>query len=439
MKRLTNKFILFVMILIMVGAGLGALTIKLTTDISMVSRYNSYLSSARERAGKGVDYYARQDYLKAFAIYNGDQALFQEFLAFLDGIQDASYRSYLKTYVDMYPTDADAYEKLCDIYYEEKSYKQVQTVLLSAAGAGAKSEALSDYWEKVAYEFSYLSGGYENASVFYGKQSVVERNGLKGLYYLGSGMVLDAEYDHLTYHINGICAVCKAGEWYFADGIGNKMGVLDKPVESLSILANGLSAVSADGHFGYVTQELLVPEELPFEAATPFSAGIAAVRVGGRWGLINTQLQYVTEPCYDEIKLTEFGTCVSAGVIFARENGHYVMLDTQGQKIVDDIFEEVNTFMPTGEPAAVKLNGKWMFIETDGSLQEMAQNVYEAKSFQNGMAPVTLDGEKWGYMDQNAKIVIEPQFDDCRQFSEYGAAPVKNGEIWSFIQLLRYQ
>ena len=42
-------------------------------------------------------------------------------------------------------------------------------------------------------------------------------------------------------------------------------------------------------------------------------------------------------------------------------------------------------------------------------------------------------------MDGYGNIVIEPQFDDCRQFSPYGIAPVKNGDTWSMIQLLRYQ
>jgi uncharacterized membrane protein len=41
-------------------------------------------------------------------------------------------------------------------------------------------------------------------------------------------------------------------------------------------------------------------------------------------------------------------------------------------------------------------------------------------------------GKMWGYVDKTGKIVIHPQFDDARNFSE-GLAEVRIGKRWIFI------
>ncbi|MBD0309503.1 MAG: WG repeat-containing protein, partial [Microcoleus sp. T1-bin1] len=45
--------------------------------------------------------------------------------------------------------------------------------------------------------------------------------------------------------------------------------------------------------------------------------------------------------------------------------------------------------------------------------------------FCEGVAPVMINN-KWGYMDQNGEIVIEPQFDEAEKFSN-GLVRVRNG------------
>jgi hypothetical protein len=291
----------------------------------------------------------------------------------------------------------------------------------------------------VDYEYTYLPGGYEDASVFYESQSVVKKNGKMGIYYSGRGLVVDVKYEDITYCVNGASAVKDETGYYFIDRAGNKSGVLSSPVGSLSILANNMSAVSIEDSYGYVKKDLIVPNSLPYEYATPFSSNLAAVKAGGKWGIIRNDFTYLVEPLYDGIKLTEFGTCISGGVIFARQGDYYVMLNNKGEEIAPHRFEEVNTFLMSGQPAAVKLDGNWTFVKTTGELFTVEKSLYEAKSFNNYMAPVTLDGIHWGFMDGYGKMVIEPQFENCKQFSDYGVAPVKQGGLWTFIKLIRYQ
>jgi len=439
MKKLNSALIIGGMVLLFTAAGIGILTVRIQADNGRIEAYNDYIVSAREKAQKGINFYAKNDYLSAFSIYNKDQELFLEFLDFLKDTEDASYVSYLKTYMKSYPEDVEPYQILCKMYYDDKRYRDVQTLLLEAQAAGVSSDLLAEYYDLTLYEFTFLSGGYHDISKFYGEQAIVDKDGKKGLYYYRNGLLIPAEYDELSYYINGAVVAQKSGECFFVDFNGNKSGVPSEKVESLSILSNGCCAVSVGGKYGYMDSSLNVPKELPYEYATAFSEGIAAVKVNGKWGLIDLQQQYLVTPQYEEILLTEFGTCVSSGVVFARRADGYVMLNTAGEQLNEYVFEEVQPFGLSGQPAAVKLDGQWTFVKTTGELFPVGTELAGAKSFDNMLAPVTLDGETWGYMDGYGKIVIEPQFDDCRQFSVYGVAPVKRGEVWSMIQLLRYQ
>lgn len=439
MKKLSGGFAMGIMIVIFAAAGIGILTVRINGDYGRAALYNGYIESAREKAQKGIDFYAKNDYLSAFGIYNGDKELFREFLDFLKNAEDPSYTAYLKRYMKLYPQDVEPYQILCRMYYDEEQFRNVQTLLLEAEAAGVSSEQLEEYYDLTLYKFSYLSGGYGSISEFYGEQALVETNGKKGLYYYGRGVVIPEEYDELTFYINGAAAAKREGESFFVDLYGNKSGVPNTAADSLSILSNGLCAVSVDGRYGYMDSSLNVPEQLPYEDATAFAEGVAGVKKEGKWALIGQDGQYITDFRFNDLLLTSFGTCVSGSVIFARQADGYIMLDINGEQINEYVFEEVRPFGLSGQPAAVKLNGEWTFVKNTGELFSVETKLAEAKSFDNMLAPVTLDGETWGYMDGYGNIVIEPQFDDCRQFSPYGVAPVKRGDAWSMIQLIRYQ
>jgi hypothetical protein len=75
--------------------------------------------------------------------------------------------------------------------------------------------------------------------------------------------------------------------------------------------------------------------------------------------------------------------------------------------------------------AAVKLKGKWGYLDVTGKMVIPAQ-FEEAWEFSEGLAPVQ-QGEKWGFINRAGKMVIKPQFDRVRNFSD-GLALVKPTE-----------
>lgn len=53
-------------------------------------------------------------------------------------------------------------------------------------------------------------------------------------------------------------------------------------------------------------------------------------------------------------------------------------------------------------------------------------------SFSEGLAPVQAQTGRWGFINERQKWVIQPQFEDAREFKDSKAAVRKNGK-WGFI------
>ena len=80
--------------------------------------------------------------------------------------------------------------------------------------------------------------------------------------------------------------------------------------------------------------------------------------------------------------------------------------------------------------AAVKLKGKWGFIDKSGKVvvPPRYDNVW---NFNEGLARVKLNG-KWGYINKSGKEVVPPKYDDVYAFNE-GLARVKLNGKYGYI------
>lgn len=54
------------------------------------------------------------------------------------------------------------------------------------------------------------------------------------------------------------------------------------------------------------------------------------------------------------------------------------------------------------------------------------------RSFSEGLAPVQATNGRWGFINEHQQWVIEPRFDDAREFQTGKAAVRQNGK-WGFI------
>ena len=115
----------------------------------------------------------------------------------------------------------------------------------------------------------------------------------KGKYYmanaLGEKISENAFDDAYPFVSSGYAAVCRNGEWGFADATGNI--VIEPQYEDAKSFNISLGAVCKDGKWGYISTGNEMRIDYTFEDCLPFASnGVAAVKQNDTWGYIVLQL-----------------------------------------------------------------------------------------------------------------------------------------------------
>ena len=122
-----------------------------------------------------------------------------------------------------------------------------------------------------------------------------------------------------------------------------------------------------------------------FDEVEAFSEGVAWVKIGQKWGVIDKTGKRLIQPEY---------------------YGHYAF---------------------SSSLALVTIGGKPRYIDKTGKII-IALNLDNASSFSEGLASVSIGG-KFGYIDTKGQIVIKPQFEQAQNFSENLAAVKYQGKV----------
>lgn len=430
MKARIISIVLFVLL------GGATLFVVLTSQGKLEQEYNNYIKTARENAKNGIPYVAIQNYKKAFDIRNNDEKLYQEYLLQTKEFDNSLYIDTLEEYKTLFSNSGYAYETLAKHYYEIEAYKDVLEIYNLAKENNVSSEKIEEFYQKSIYQYNIFKTGYQDAINFSADLALVKKNNKWG-YLLSSGKYLiDTSYEEAQLFVGSTTPVKFNEEWFV---INNKGIVVAKPSEKVDYLGfanENMAVVRKNNQFGYANSDYVIPKELKWDYATNIRNGVAAVKLGKKWALINNKQELITEYKYDDILINDYGVCISNDVIFAKENEKYIMLDNQGKQIGKLSFDSADMFAGTN-PAAVKMNGKWGFVFADGTIAVEPKYEKQVKSYNLNLAPF-FDGSKWGFMNGKGEIVIEPEFDECNPFTDNGISLVKQGEYYSYIKLIVY-
>lgn len=422
-------------ILAVIFAGFLAVIIVISNYLSTENEYKHNIELARANAEKKIPYNAHMYYQRAFAIRCDDEAVYKEDLVQAEMLGSNLYIPTVKKYIEYFPMSSDAYDLNIKMYYEQQSYRTVIDLALEAREKGIASEYARDRYMECFYMIKNVKSGMDEAQSFIGNFARIKIGEAYGYMNQSGNFLLAPLYGEASPMIAGYAAVFEKGEWCMINEGGYVVARTNTPVEFMSARVGGKIAVSKGGKYGYTDSSMTVPNELPYDYATVFKGGIAAVKKGTKWALINTNEQQITEYLFDEVVLDEFGACQNNGVIFVKVGNGYYMVNVMGQKITEQAFENVRPFA-SNEPAAVCLDGKWGFVNSDGTMA--VQPMYEdAMSYSVGLAAVLQDG-KWGYISSSGDERIPAKYEDCKPFTPNGIAAVKEDGVWKYIQLFGY-
>lgn len=156
----------------------------------------------------------------------------------------------------------------------------------------------------------------------YNGMGAVQKDGKWALVDLNLEELTEYCYDDIARNEFGICSAqknvfVKEGEKWAMLG-ENASFVASAIYEDVKPFADGCgyAAVKKDGKWGFVTFLSSELREFSFEDAKSFCGELAAVKNDDKWGVIDTSLEFVIEPIFDEVL-----SMTNSGCLIVKENG----------------------------------------------------------------------------------------------------------------------
>lgn len=146
----------------------------------------------------------------------------------------------------------------------------------------------------------------------------------------------------------------------------------------------------------------------------------APVRIGRKWGYIDTSGRMVVEPRFQSAG--EFHEGLARVHLWSKvvcTSGEFTSDDAPlwAFHLIEDDKSDLVSCFPQG--------GKFGYIDKSGKVI-IAPQFFAAKDFADGLAAVRVEetaDSKYGYIDRTGRMVITPRFNQAGPFSE-GLAPI---------------
>ena len=267
------------------------------------------------------------------------------------------------------------------------------------------------------------------------KYGVVSPNGIlitpiKYDYIYGNGELTELSFNN-RYYGSKLCEVIIG----HSSGVINAMGTeIIPPIydEITSWIENGVIAVRLGNKWGYIdTNGHSFAGSIHYENIGGFLTNkLLSAKYNGKWGAVNQNGDVMIPFLYDydfHFPNDNFGGYYPAAVAI---NGKWGYIDTLGQEVISFKYEEARAFIDG--VAVVKRSNRILFITTNDSLvKELKYDDIRTDYQFYHLYPVQLNG-KWGYAKQLGEEVIAPKYTSAGDFKN-GFAIVELGNQFGVI------
>ncbi|MCA9458740.1 MAG: WG repeat-containing protein [Nitrospira sp.] len=163
---------------------------------------------------------------------------------------------------------------------------------------------------------------------------------------------------------------------------------------------------------------------LKYELGDDFTAdGLAKVKVNGKFGFINKKLELVIPADFE--RAGDF----TEGFAPVEKERNSFFIDTRGQRVSKPSFKPLMIVSEFSEGMVnVKVGNKWGYINAQGTIVIQPRFDF-AHSFSEGLAAVRIE-DSYGFIDRKGQLVIKPQFSSVGShgFREGRVAVILPGE-----------
>lgn len=222
--------------------------------------------------------------------------------------------------------------------------------------------------------------------------------------------------------------------------------------------SDGYAAVELDEKWGYIDEKGVLVIDCAYREAYDFHDGRAAVRPNSTFGYIDPDGEMAIEPQFEKAGdfgsdmafvtkddkryiINKIGTRITSlskedgekyqehyAVLHSSERG-YCFFNESRSRVFSKFFEEARNF--SDNLAAVKLNGKWGFIDKNGT-EVVSARFIAVGDYANDRAAMQDETGKWGYIDRTGDIIIPCEYDVAGQFY-LNVAVVKKGTVTGIV------
>jgi hypothetical protein len=238
---------------------------------------------------------------------------------------------------------------------------------------------------------------------------------------------------------NYVILVQPAGskEWGYSDLKGN-MIIEPKYKKCIGFSEDGLAAIydAKIKKFQFINLkgEVLPTETEDFKlmevflfGMKGFNDGLAPVKIGEKWGFMNTQGKIAIEAKYDKV------TIMNSGFASAQREGKFFVVDKSGTEFQVDVpgIADVNDF---SEKLASFKTAEDLVGFVNGAGEVAIEAKFKAAGdFHGGLAWAKNDAGMLGYINPQGEWVLKPEFEAGKNFDpESGLARIKNGDRWGY-------
>ncbi len=368
-------------------------------------------------------------------------------------IELANYEGDIKWYIKLKEVykklgKSSKYEDLCEIIYEKFPSEKENTIeLIKLYDEAGRSNVIMNFYNnnlsdeyknmkdikniyyKYACQHKYKTSFFNGWIDSWGNYMLVNDDERYKFYLVDGGHAFNKTFEYADLFIDEYAAVRNEGEWYFIDKEGDKYINCNQGYEEVHSYSEGFAVIVKDGKYGYIDLDGR-EYSVKYDYATAMYNGVAAVKEGEHWYIINSRLEKISEDKYDDIIINSVGICSRKGIIFAKQGGKYSMIDLEGKIIKKSAFDDAKLF-GNDELAAVMKNGRWGFVDRSGNV--VIDYQYEdADTFSNGLAAVKVNGS-YEYITDDGIVRSELRLKCATELYDIGYGVVETEDGYRII------